>query len=253
MQPPLTQGSSMKKLLVAVLTLLPSFAFAADLPVKALTPIPVMYPYQSSGLFFGIFTEGGGGSVAATVPGVGPASLTTTDAGLGATIGYAWGTKGSPVAYSIEGDFGFTNFNGNNAGLALAGPLSFEQRFVVFTPFNNLASMLPNLPNIFGTVPPFPALQPGLTASNLQMGFSVGVKEKDISTSFVGVESNKVWRVEPVIKLIAMEQLSNGTALRAWAGVAFPDKGAIIGTIPGIGTTSATLGPEALVGVGVYF
>ena len=241
------------RVLAFVAALVAGPAFAADLPIKAAPLIPVAYPYQSSGLFFGIYTEGGGGSVSATVPGVGAASLTTTDAAFGATIGYAWGQRNSPIAYSLEGDFGFTNFNGNNAGFALSGPLSFEQRFVVFTPWTNLASMLPNFPNIFGTVPPFPALQPGVTASNLQMGLSIGVKEKDISTSFVGVESNRVWRVEPVIKLIAMEQLSNGTALRAWAGVTLPDKGAIIGTVPGIGTTSATLGPEVLAGVGVYF
>jgi hypothetical protein len=76
------------------------------------------------------------------------------------------------------------------------------------------------------------------------------VKEKDISTSFAGFSANKVWRIEPVLKLIAMEQLSNGTALRAWVGVALPDKGKIIGPVPG---SSTTLGPEVLAGMGVFF
>lgn len=227
-------------------------AVAADLPVKA-PPSPFFstaYPYQSSGLFFGLYTEGAGGSVSATVPGVGAASLTTTTGALGLTAGYVWGQKNSALAYSVEGDFGFTNFNGNNTGLALQGPLLFEQRFVVFAPWANLMAALPNFPNVLGTIPPFPALQPGVTASNLQMGLAVGVREKDISTSFIGLNSNKVWRVEPVIKLIAMEQLSNGTAIRAWVGVALPDKGAIIGPVPG---ASVTLGPEILAGVGAYF
>lgn len=226
-----------------------SAAHAAD-NLKSPPANPVAYPYQSSGLFFGVYTEGGGGSVSATVPGVGASSLTTTDAGLGVTIGYAFGSKASAVAYSFEADFGFTNFNGNNSGLSLSGPLSFEQRFVVMTPFSNLTAMLPNFPNIFGTVPPFPGLPAGTTASNLQTGFAIGIKEKDISTAFAGLQSGKEWRIEPVIKLIGMEQLSNGTALRVWAGVALPDKGRIFGPVP---KSSVVLGPEVLAGVGVYF
>jgi hypothetical protein len=228
-------------------------AVAADMAVKAINnALTTAYPYQSSGLFFGAFTEGAGGSVAATVPGVGASSLTTTTGAIGGTVGYAWGRKGSAIAYSLEGDFAFTNFNGNNTGLAIQGPLMFEQRFVVFAPWANIMNALPNNPfaGFFGgTVPPFPGLAPGVTASNLQMGIAAGVREKDISASFAGLNANKVWRVEPVIKLIAMEQLSNGTAVRAWVGVALPDKGKVFGPVG----SSVTLGPEILAGVGAYF
>jgi hypothetical protein len=228
-------------------------AHAADLPVKAPPTSPWFtnaYPYQSSGFFFGAYTEGSGGSVAATVPGVAAASLTTTTAAIGGTVGWAWGQKNSPIAYTIEGDFGVTNFNGNNAGLSLQGPLSFEQRVTIFTPLNNLLNLFPNLPALFGTVPPFQALPAGVTASNLQSGIAAGIKEKDISAAFAGVTANKVWRVEPVIRLVAMEQLSNGSALRAYAEVGFPDKGKIFGPVPG---TSAVLGPEYTAGVGVLW
>lgn len=239
-----------KLLLAAAATLISLPALAADLSVKAPVPIPQAYPYQSSGLFFGLYTEGGGGSVTATAPGVNPASLATTDAGLGATIGYAFGTKGSSFGYTIEADAGFTNFNGNNAGFALSGPLSFEQRFVVWTPFSSIQSLLPNLPNIFGTVPPFPILPAGVTASNMQTGLAFGVKEADRSLAFSGLQANKEWIVEPVVKLMAMEQMSNSTAIRAWAGVAIPTQGHIFGPIP---TSTAKMGPEVLAGVGVYF
>lgn len=240
---------------VAALAALPALAHAGDLnppAVKAINSalLPNAYPYQSSGLFFGLFTEGGGGSVTASAPGVNPASLATTDAGLGVTVGYAVGRRGNNFAYTIEADFGFTNFNGNNAGFALSGPLSFEQRFVVWTPFSNIQALLPNLPNIFGTVPPFPALQPGVTASNLQTGLAFGVREKDVSLAFAGLQANKEWLVEPVVKLMAMEQLSNGTAIRAWAGVSIPTQGHFFGPVPG---STAKLGPEVLAGVGVYF
>lgn len=246
------KGIFMKKLLLAAVAALISFpALAADLPTKApAVPIPQAYPYQSSGLFFGLYTEGGGGSVTANAPGVNPASLATTDAGLGATLGYAFGQRGSSFGYTLEADAGFTNFNGNNAGFALSGPLSFEQRFVVWTPFSSIQALLPNLPNIFGTVPPFPILPAGVTASNMQTGLAFGVKEKDISLSFAGVQANKEWIVEPVFKVMMMEQLSNSTAIRAWAGVAVPTQGHIFGPIP---TSTAKMGPEVLAGVGVYF
>jgi len=243
----------MKKIFIAVAALaLGATAQAADLPVKAPAPaspwFSSAYPYQSSGIFFGVYTAGGGGSVSASVPGVGSASLTTTTAEIGGTVGWAWGQKGSPISYTLEGDFGVTNFNGNQAGFSLQGPLSFEQGFTVWTPFNNIMNLIPNVPNLFGTVPPFAPLAPGVTASNLQSGLGVFVKEKDISTSFQGVAANKIWRVYPAVRLTAMEQLSNGSALYAYAEAAFPTDGKILGPVPG---STVALGTEYTAGVGV--
>lgn len=227
---------------------------AADIATKAPAAAPLLstaYPYQSSGLFFGVYTQGGAGAVdTAQIPGVNANSLTTTSGEIGATIGYAWASKSSQIAYSAEADFGFTNFNGQNAGLALQGPLAFEQRFVAWVPTSILTSLLPNASSFFGTVPPFQPVQPGLTVGNLQSGLALGIRERDISNSFAGVQGNKVWIVEPVIKLMAMEQVSNGVALRAWAGVALPSDGRVFGPMP---ASSTKLGPEYLVGVGAYF
>lgn len=245
---------SKRTMLLAVLAgaAMLSNAFAADIPLKAPPAAPSVfagYPYGSSGLFYGVFTEGGGGPVTATVPGVGSASLTTTSAGIGGTIGYAWGSKNSPVAYSLEGDFGFTNFNGNTQGLSMSGPLSFEQRFVAFTPIATLLNLLPNLPSL-GTVAPFPVLQPGVTASNMQMGLFAGIRETDISPNFVGLAANREYRISPVIGVMAMEQLSNGSALRAWVKTVFPEKGVCVGPVAG---ACANEGQQVLAGVGVYF
>lgn len=243
----------MKKfILAAAIAALAVPALAADLPTKAVTQSPFFstaYPYQSSGIFFGAYVAGASGSVTANVPGVASASLTTTTAEIGGTVGWAWGQKGSNIAYTIEGDFGMTNFNGNNAGLSLQGPLSFEQGITVWTPLNNLINFLPgNLQSFFGTVPPFAALAPGVTASNLQSGIGAFIKEKDISTAFAGVATNKIWRVYPAVRLTAMEQLSNGTALYAYAEAAFPVDGKIIGPIPG---STITPGTEFTAGTGV--
>lgn len=232
-------------------------AFAADMATKAPPRSALQslfnnaYPYGSSGLFFGVYTEGGGGSVNASVPGVGSASLTETQAGVGGTVGYAWGQKNSPVAISVEADFGWTNFNGNTAGMSLSGPAAFEQRFVIFSPLASMLNILPNLPNL-GTVAPFPLLPVGVTATNLQVGLMGGVDENDISADFPGLSSNQEWRVAPMIGIVSMEQLSNGTALRTWVKTVFPERGVCTGPVA-TKLACGGIGQQVKAGVGLYF
>lgn len=226
-------------------------AMSADLPAKAQasTALPTAYPYQTSGFFFGVFTEGGGGGVNGSVPGVSSAALTQMSAGVGGTVGYVWANKTSPVAISLEGDFGWTNINGSTPGFSLSGPAAFEQRVVIFSPLSTMLAALPGLPNL-GTIPPFPVLPAGVTASNLQLGFLAGIRENDISVNFPGVSTGREWRIAPEIGLVAMEQLSNGTAVRAWIKTVFPDKSVCVGSIP---NACGGLGQQTLVGAGFYF
>lgn len=210
------------------------------------------YPYGSSGLFFGLFTEGGSSAVTGSVAGVGSSSLTSTSAGAGLTVGYSWGRPGSNVAYSIEGDFGWTNFNGSAPGLSFSGPAAFEQRFVAFTPLASVLSFLPNLSSLFGTVAPFNPLPAGVTSSNLQVGLMAGIDENDISSAFTGVASNREWQVSPMIGLVSMEQLSNGTAVRSWVKTIFNDKAVCAGVVPNA-QACVNKGQTIKVGAGIYF
>jgi hypothetical protein len=232
-----------------------SAAVAADLPTKAPAAKGAAsffnpYPYGTSGFFMGLYTEGGSGQVTGSVPGVSSASLTSTQAGAGLTVGYAWGHANSPIAISAEADFGWTNFNGDTAGFSLSGPASFEQRFVVFTPLATMLSMLPNLSAAFGTVPPFPALCTGCVASNLQVGLMAGIDENDISGAFAGLPSAREWRVAPMVGLVSMEQLSNGTAVRSWVKTVFPERGVCAGPVA---NACVNKGQEFKVGLGVYY
>jgi hypothetical protein len=225
-------------------------AIAADLPAKSAVATPfTSYPYQTSGFFFGVFTEGGGGPVSGSVSGVSSSSLSELSMGVGGTVGYVWANPSSPVAISLEGDFGWTNINGSTPGFSLSGPAAFEQRVVIFSPIGTLLAYLPGLPNL-GTVPPFPVLPAGVTASNLQIGLLAGIRENDISVNFPGLSSGREWRFGPEIGLVAMEQLSNGAAVRAWVKTVFPDKSVCVGPIVG---ACAGLGQQTLVGVGFYF
>jgi hypothetical protein len=234
---------------LAILAALGNVALAADIPVKAPATFLSGYPYERSGFFVGIGTEGGGGSVNASIPGLPNASLSTTSAGVYGTVGYAWGSKNSNVAVTCEADFGWTNFNGNTQGLSLSGPLAFEQNCIAYTPLSVIMSLLPNLPSL-GTVAPFPALPPGVTSSGLQMGLLGGVREADISPNWVGLPANREYRIAPEIGIVAMEQLSNGTAVRAHLKTVFPDKGVCAGPIQ---NACANLGQQVIAGVTILY
>lgn len=242
----------MRKILLLALGLFASNAYAADLPVKAPPAVPFLgYPYGSSGPIFGLFTEAGAGPVNASVPGVSSASLTSTTAGIGAVAGYAWGSKTSSFAYSIEGKVSANNFNGANQGFAVSGPVSAEGTAYVWMPVSLIQNAfgLLNIPNPFSTIAPFPANPAGITANNLQAGFGAGFRADDVTLAYLGVGSNKVWAFSPKIEFALMEQLSNGSAVREYIETVFENKGAIFGA----GQSKATLGPKYMAGVMVLF
>jgi hypothetical protein len=228
-------------------------AHSADVAVKAsATPYLTGYPFGTSGLYAGIFTEAGGGPVVASIPGVNPASLTTTTAGIGANVGYAWGSKGSLFAYALEGKVSATNFNGANAGFSVSGPVSFEGTGLVWTPVSTIQNALGllSLPNPFSNVAPFPLLPAGITASNVQAGFGAGFRADDVTVAFLGAGSNKVWTFSPKIEFDLMEQLSNGSAVREYVETVFQNKGVTFGGPTGV---TSTVGTKYLAGVAVEF
>ena len=252
----------MKKLFLALMaTLIATAALAQSAPAPALTAINKAstppstwlngYPYGSSGLYVGLFTEGGGGSVTANIPGIASASLTTTTASIGATVGYAWGSKSSSFAYAIEGSICATNFNGANAGFALAGPLCFEQMGLIWMPVSLIQTTfsLLNLPNPFNSIAPFPVNPAGISASNVQAGFGVGAVERDMTLAYLGVGSNKVYSVAPQIEFALMEQLSNGSALQEYLKVRFPSHELLFGATQ----STATPSTEVIAGIKVLF
>jgi hypothetical protein len=232
-------------------------AFAADMAIKAPPSNPLFngYPYGSSGFFYGAYAEGGGGPVNAaainTVTGVSTAGLVELTGAAGATIGYAWGSPTSNVAYSVENDIGMTGFNGSSQGLSASGPLEGEVRIVAFTPLANLTQYLPTLPS-FGTLPPFNALPVGVSASHTQVGLMAGMHWNDISLDFQGLSSNKEFRAAPMIGLVQMEQLSNGLALRTYVKTVFPSQSLTIGPIP-TKTANGGLGQQVIAGASLLF
>lgn len=243
----------MKKILLLCLaaSALASPALAADLPTKAapkLNPIFAGYPYATSGLYWGLNTLGGGGSVNATGAGVNPNSVVSNQAGAGVTIGYAWGMANTPVFYAVEAMFDVQNFNGTQPGLSFNGPASFEQRFKLGTPLSNFLSLFPNN---FGlpAVPPFPTLPNGVVATNVQPYLMVGVHEDDVSVNF-GTARNTAWRIAPSVGAGALAQLTKGVAVDVWAETIFPSGAVCTGISQ---NQCSTMGQQFKVGLGLYY
>ena len=249
----------MRKLLMAATALvaLSVPAFAADMAVKAppINPIYTGYPYGTSGLFYGAYLEGGGGPVNGaannTITGVSTAGLVELSAGFGFTLGYAWGSPNSAIAYSIENDIGMTNFNGSSQGFSAGGPLEGEVRVVAFTPLANISQYIPGIGSL-GTLPPFNALPAGVTASHTQVGLMAGMHWNDISLDFQGLSSNKEFRAAPMIGIVQMEQLSNGLALRTYVKTIFPSQSLTVGPVP-TKTANGGLGQQVLAGASLLF
>jgi len=190
----------------------------------------------------GLNLRWGAGPVVASVPlaGVNPASLTTTTAGIGMNFGYAWGSKGSMFAYALEGKVTANNFNGQNAGFSVSGPVSFEGTGLVWTPVSTIQNALSllSLPNPFANIAPFPLLPANVTASNVQAGFGAGFRADDVTVAYLGVGSNKVWNFSPKIEFDLMEQLSNGSALRQYVEIVFQNKGLTFGNAANLPVTA---------------
>lgn len=240
-----------KKLLGAIIALtFAAPALGADIPTKAPSVVKSAlfngYPYTTSGVYFGINTLAGGGSVEATGLGVNPNSVQSNSAAIGATLGYVW--SNGNVFYAVEGIFDWQNFNGSAPGFAFGGPATFEQRVKIGTPLANVLSMFPNLG--LPAVPPFVPLPNGATATNIHPYLFGGVREDDVSLNF-GLASNRGWRATPVFGTGLMGQFSQGLAGDTWVEIAPANSSICTANIGPIGC--GKIGTQYRVGFGLYY
>jgi hypothetical protein len=233
-----------------------SVARAADLPAKAPAAATINFTYPTlNGIIVEVFTEGGGSSVVASVPGVPPASLSTTTAGVGGTVGYMFTPKSSPISFSVEGHIEAQNFNGNNAGLSVQGPLRLEGAVIAWAPWARVFAALPTLWNPFASLSTF-TLPAGFTAQgNALAGLGLYYSAADISTAFQGLQAGKVWRGNPGLEAITAQPLAGGGAIRIFAKWDFLGNSKIFGAVPASSiATVSTLGSNGVrAGVGYAF
>jgi hypothetical protein len=242
------------KFLALAAVLIGAPAFAADLPVKGPAYVPLAYP-QVNGLVLELWTGGGAASVQASVPGIPPASLTSSTAGIGAAAGWIWTPSKSPISIDIEADISAQNFNGNNAGFSVQGPLALEQHVRFFTSMANVATIfaaLPSFPNPFSSLSAF-SIPNGFvgTGKNL-LGAGFYVREADVSSAFLGVQTGKVWMANLGMDVMAVQPTTSGGAFRESFEFDFNSTDKLFGAVPK-GQTSATLGMGGRARVGYAF
>lgn len=238
------------KILVAALAVslfLPRGAMAGDIagPAAAVKAAPVQ-AFGTSGLYFGIFTEGGGGSVNASVAGVNQASLTTNQIGIGGAVGYAWSLQNSAFM-AIEGMAKVNNVNGSAAGFSWDGPASFTERFKIGVPLDKVLAVIPNLG--LPTAAPFPVLPQGTTLLNTKSYLFGAFHQDDNSYSVAGLPAFSAVKLSGGVGTGMIGQLSNGTALDAWAEVVFANSAHCFGAVRVCGNE----GNKYMAGLGVWF
>ena len=218
-------------------------AFAADvLPAKAPAAATINFTYPTiNGVIVEDFTDGGGSSVNATVPGVPPASLTTTNAGVGGTVGYMRTPRNSPVSLSFESSVEAQNFNGSNAGLSVQGPLRLQEAIIAWAPWSKVTAALPQIWNPFSSISTF-TLPANFTAQGnalLGLGFYYGAQ--DISSAFQGLQAGHEWRGNPGLEAIIAQPVVGGGAIRIAAEWDFLANSTIFGSLPKNQVTTAAL------------
>src|SRR5258708_18634165 len=88
-------------------------AKAGDLARHSAKAIPAVQAYGTDGLYFGVFTQGGGGSVNSSVAGVNSASLVTNQIGIGGAVGYAKSVASGSAFLAVEAMASVNNVNGS--------------------------------------------------------------------------------------------------------------------------------------------
>lgn len=241
--------------LASALLLAPA-AQAADLSLKApaaSVAAPMLSYPVLNGAIVEVYTSAGGSSVVASVPGIPPASLTSTTAAVGGTLGYMWTPKASPVSFSFEFHGEVQNFNGNSAGLSVQGPARLEGAVIAWAPWQKVFAALPTLWNPFSAISTF-TLPANLTPQgNALAGIGFYYTAADISTAFQGVQNGKVWRGNPGLEAITAQPIAGGGAFRIFAKWDFLANSKVFGAVPQ-GPTMATLGSNGVrAGVGYAF
>lgn len=234
-----------------------SAAFAADIPVKATpaaAPAASPFGFSGSGPFFGIYSEGGGGPVTASVPGVASASLTTTTAAVGLTVGYAHKFSNGLLG-TIEADACAKNFNGANAGFSLSGPVCLAQRAMIFAPTDaimNLFSFV-NIPNPFSNLAAIVS-PPGSVVRNSMLGIGGEAYWNDMTVAYQGAGANKVWAVNPALVIMKQDLVTNSSGsfsllLRSFIKADFESQTVLFGAHQ----AAARSGVGARLGIGAAF
>jgi hypothetical protein len=221
---------------IASLLAVSSIAQGADI-AKAKPGLFSGYLAGQCGMYFGLNTMGGAGSISGGPPG---ASIIQGDVGITLGYGCPFGTTVGNFWF-VEGNFDWANLNGSQNGLSLTGPLHFEQRAGVGSPLSSMLNLFPSLTSGL-SVPSLPALPAGVTQGPQYPFIFVSLHEQDVSASF-GLAQNRDWLISPGLGIGLESRLSNGVVADVTAQWVMQSSGLSVGP-----QQSIKLGNAAVVG-----
>lgn len=213
-------------------------AFAADMPVPLPTKAApsIVYPYDTSGVYFGIGSLVTGQKP--TIDGTTAAGVTSMGGSVGGLVGYRWGGK-TGFAISVDGSAYWNNLGGtsacNTAGVGQVS-CSIESRFSAMqrVGLEVDTALLTNLfPQIgLPSAPGVPVLSNiSITGHKTKVFFAL--LEDDVSAQIAGLAVGKAWTIAPGIGVGTDWNLGNGSVIETWAGYFNPTQGFSIGPVPG--------------------
>ena len=218
----------MSKTLIAaaLLAALSVPAFAADLSVaplyKAPPPTAPAYPYNNSGLYWGVTAFASQTAVNVNAPGATAGQATIDGGSIGLLGGWSTPINKGANFFALEASISAQNINGSaqqTAGvLSIKGPYRVEAIAKVGMPCANITAYFPSISSVLPTLPAIPS---GLSATNCHAYIGGGGAAEDISATLnmVGggsVGSGSEWSASAVGKLGQIWQLTNGSAVETW-------------------------------------
>jgi hypothetical protein len=240
------------KILAAVLGLAAGEAYAADLAAQ--TPAPVFvkapatpgYPYQGSGIYFGVGAIGEVANASIAAQGAGT-NLYSAGAALEGVIGYQW-ALGSTNWMALEASASYTNLGNTQvcaAGVSctVSNNWGFEQRVLFGFPITAVLAVLPNLNNIFPTLPTPPA---GTVTTGNHPYLMAGIHEDDTSATY-GLGIGQAWTVRPAIGIGILSQWTQGLVVDVRAEYSFANSSFGIG--PGGAMANVNQGSKTLTAI----
>lgn len=239
----------MKRLILALLLLWPLAAHAQTVVPPIVTKAPVVgYPYNGSGLYYGVGALGSGAT-----SDIAGSNVTALGAALNGVIGYQW--LGGLDFMAVEASVYWNNMGtGTTCAVGTAStPCSvdsqfgFEQRFKFGFPMSAVSALLPNFAAAFPGMPTITVPTTGVQHPYIM----AGVHEDDVSSSF-GLSTGKEWQVQPVIGAGVLGQWTNNLVVDFWFEASLANTSFDVST-GGIMTGKTSIGPVYRAGISALF
>lgn len=212
-------------------------AVAADMPVKAQRFNPLVYPYTSSGFYWGVGVGAGvanasGGGTTTLVGGLLSGTQAASGGTIGGTFGYIWAISGGTKWLAIQQDIDYQNIAASvpAAGYAVSTKFATETdvRFGGFD-FSWLPALIPGFS--FPTLPAPPTV-PGIAVVGTTHPYVfAGVRFFSVQATFGLLSESNAWEIAPVLGAGVLSQMVDttgkltGSVLDVGAKVIFAGKG----------------------------